>query len=527
MRRSPVNYILSYHVACCLLVLAIGGCEQTEGRLAVSADAPERAPLGLNLAGVSYYGTEIPFVDVFRVSGDWLSQAEGKPFGQGGPLDLTDSGDVRRLRPRQFAEKILFPDMGTHYPGGTYTCLYEGAGELDLALGAKVTERAPGRLVVDVTPANGPIAVRILKTDPDDPIRSIRLIQPGFEDTYAAQPFHPDFLARAKLFSVLRFMDWGRTNHSPLIHWEERTTLDSPTQGSEAGVCFELMIDLANQLDVDPWFCVPHQADDNFVRQMARLVKARLEPERTIYLEYSNEVWNLSFAQARYAAEKGRELQLGNSDFESQLRYYSRRSVEIFKIWEEEFGSTDRLVRVLSTQSVNTWTATTVLDFEDADQSADAIATAFYFGNRLGNPDTADEVAQMSIEEILAAAGEDLANHKQYICAYGEIAADRNLKFIAYEGGQHLVGYSGAENNEALEAKLIAANRHPMMKELYRQNLDTWQDCGGGLYCLFSSMSRSSKWGSWGLLEFGDQDPATAPKYQAVLEYLGVNERRP
>lgn len=52
----------------------------------------------------------------------------------------------------------------------------------------------------------------------------------------------------------------------------------------------EAMLDLANRLDADPWFCIPHLADDDFVRRFAELVKQRLEPERSVYVEYSNEV---------------------------------------------------------------------------------------------------------------------------------------------------------------------------------------------------------------------------------------------
>jgi hypothetical protein len=43
---------------------------------------------------------------------------------------------------------------------------------------------------------------------------------------------------------------------------------------------------------------------------------------------------------------------------------------------------------------------------------------------------------------------------------------------------------------------------------------------------LFSSMGKPSKWGSWGLLESVDQDPETAPKWQAVREYLSGAEGR-
>jgi hypothetical protein len=91
---------------------------------------------------------------------------------------------------------------------------------------------------------------------------------------------------------------------------------------------------------------------------------------------------------------------------------------------------------------------------------------------------------------------------------------------MAYEGGQHLVGHGGAENNEKLTQLFHAVNRHPKMKALYLRNLKDWEDAGGDLFCVFSSVGRPSKWGSWGVLEYAAQDPAQAPKYQALREYL-------
>lgn len=39
----------------------------------------------------------------------------------------------------------------------------------------------------------------------------------------------------------------------------------------------------------------------------------------------------------------------------------------------------------------------------------------------------------------------------------------------------------------------------------------------------FSSMGRPSKYGSWGILEDMYQDPKSAPKYQALTEFIQQN----
>jgi len=47
---------------------------------------PPRPALGTNLSGVNDWNSELPFVDVFRSSRRWLSQAPGMTFGAGPAL---------------------------------------------------------------------------------------------------------------------------------------------------------------------------------------------------------------------------------------------------------------------------------------------------------------------------------------------------------------------------------------------------------------------------------------------------------
>lgn len=480
---------------------------------------PGEFGLGLNLSGVTDWSSEIVFVDVFKAARPWISQAQGKPWGQGGPLDTDDHGNVRSLRPDQFAESVVFTDFGDRFPAGVYTCLYDGDGDLTFTGDANVIDRGAGRMKVEIRPKDGSAFARITRTNPADPLRNIRLVMPGHEGTYEEQPFNPDFLARWKGLGVFRFMDWARTNDSPIVEWADRPTPGDHSQ-SVRGVAPEYMIDLCNELGADGWFCMPHRASDDYVRQFARLVKARLRPDLRAYVEYSNECWNGQFGQARYCAEKGKELRLSDNAYEAQLRFYSRRSVEIFGLWEEEFGKGDWLVRVLASQSANPWTGMTVLTWQDADRHADALAIAPYFGNRHGDPNTAAETARLTPDQLIAALEQDVADARKHIEANVAEARQRGLPLIAYEGGQHLAGHGGAENNDALTALFQAANRHPGMKDLYLRHLADWRDAGGGLYSLFASTGNYSKWGSWGLTEHPGQPSSETPKLEAVREVL-------
>jgi hypothetical protein len=486
----------------------------------------KNSALGINLGGVTYWSTEIVFVDLFKHSQTWKSQAPGKKYDQGGPLDLTKDGWVRSLAgDGQIADSIILSSINGRYPGGVYTCLYDGQGELKFAHGTSVVDEKPGRIKVQVKPEQNLLTLAITKTDPKDPVRNIRFILPGFENTYSTQPFHPDFLKRWQKFKVLRFMDFQRTNNSRQTDFSDRPTPAIQTQGDSGGVALEYMIQLANTLNANPWFCIPHLATDDYIREFAKMVKQQLKPNLKVYIEYSNECWNSMFAQARHCRDRGKELRLSDNDYQAQLRYYSKRSVQIFRIWEEVFGGTKRLVRVLAAQSANPWTSEQVMDFEAAYKQADVLGIAPYFGHALGNPKNQDKTVKMSVDDVLDACKEYIEKNNKTIAEQAELATERGLRLIAYEGGQHLVGHGGAENNKAMEQLFHAANRHPRMKQLYLDYLAGWKENGGTMMAIFSSTGRFSKWGSWGIMEYHGQPVAEAPKYQAVIEFLEKNPK--
>ncbi|MBK6374693.1 MAG: hypothetical protein IPF67_16600 [Saprospiraceae bacterium] len=49
----------------------------------------------------------------------------------------------------------------------------------------------------------------------------------------------------------------------------------------------------------DPWICIPHLADDEYIIQLAKYLNANLDPSLKLHLEYSNEeVWRWWFSTA-------------------------------------------------------------------------------------------------------------------------------------------------------------------------------------------------------------------------------------
>jgi len=483
--------------------------------VALLAISSAKAEIGVNLDFMTDWSPAWSYVDGFKHARTWLPQriSGTHPWDTGEQLDLTPEGWVRSLGDDQAAAALMFWDLQGHYPGGIYTCLYDGVGELDFRGSAQATETSPGKVRVAVEPTEGGVILRVVKTDRGNPVRNIRFLMPGYED--GRDIFHPLFLETLKPFRVIRFMNWQRMNTNPSGKWADRSTPDSITQRGAQGVCIEHMVELANQTGADPWFCMPHLADDDYVRNFAQMVKARLDSRRKIYVEYSNEVWNGIFPQARHAREMGLSLGLSNNEYESQLRFYSQRSVEIFKIWEEVFGGTNRLVRALAAHSANPNVGRMIVQWRDAGRNADALAIAPYFGSNLGGN---ANVTSLGVDEVLALCREDILNQESFRKENAATAKLFGLTLIAYEGGQHLVGTRGMENNSALNTLFASANDHPAMEELYALDQEQWRQAGGELFVAYKLTGTHSKSGFWGLLRWQDQPPGTAPKYQGLLQ---------
>lgn len=482
----------------------------------------------MNLSGVVDWNTEHPFVDVFRSSRAWISQKQGESWGKGPALELDERGWVKRLEPNCFAETLVLTHG--HAPSGEYICLYEGAGQIEFGGRGKVISREPGRIVVQIDGQKEATFLSLRKTNPENPVRNIRLVMPGCERNYRTDPFTPVFLSRWRGFNTLRFMDWMETNGSKQRDWVDRPRPDDATW-SIKGVPVEVMVDLCNRLKLNPWFCLPHRATDDYVQQFARTVQQNLDPALKVYLEYSNEVWNSMFEQHRYAEEQGKKLALGPTErpWEGAAMFHARRSVELFRIWERVFGGRSRLVRVIAWQAAGSahWSDNLLLGQGDIAKQCDALGIAPYI-SFMPNPGSKnlkpDEVAQWSVEQLLDWVETNaLPECIEWMKTHKAVAAKYGLKLVCYEAGQHLVGVGGGENNAALTRLLIEANHHPRMGTIYTKYLDAWRDLGGDLMCVFSSIAGDSKWGSWGLLEGADQ--TSSPKFDAVISWNRSNPR--
>jgi hypothetical protein len=521
------------------------GSAGATGNTAATNAKNQKSPLGTNLGPLTDYSSEWAFVDAMKASRAWIS-GSGSAFDDGRAVQVDENGWVRSLLPGQVARTLMFWDIQS-YPTGQYVVLYDGKGTLEYFGGATKNAAAskPGRDVIDVRA--GGIGINLTAIDAAAPLRNIRVIMPGgacsndgrrycdasaacgtgatcesFEKTYATQIFHPKFLERLAPYKVLRFMDWSATNNSQQKSWADRP-LPTDARWTVNGAPIEIMVELVSRLGADPWFTVYHQADDAYVKQFAALVKQKLNASSKVYVEHSNEVWNGMFDQSKYVQEKGTALGLSSDPYEAGLRYHAKRSVEIFGLFSQQFEPA-RLVRVMGSQAASAWASATELDYPAAKGHTDAVAIAPYFGGDYGSPEHVGRVRGMSADQLLSdIESTALPQAIGWMKEQAAVAKARGVSLIAYEGGQHLSGIFGAENDAALNTLFDSVNRHPRMKSLYTRYLDAWKQNSGKLFVHYVNCGAYSKWGRWGALESLDQPREKSPKYDALMTFIENN----
>ncbi|MCF6189563.1 MAG: CBM9 family sugar-binding protein [Cocleimonas sp.] len=511
-----------------------------------------RSPMGINTNEIMDTTASIPFADVFKTS---LPFEEGRPWITKGKVTYDKHGWPKNLNGGQAGTRFLHTIPAKAAPNGNYTVLYDGEGVLTYSDDAKLVFREKGRDVISIMANRSGkkdefrVKLIIKHSNPSDHLRNIRVMMPGgvcannpfrrvnknqcggsrfmsFEEHHASLIFNPAYLDYMKDFKVIRFMNMSGITRNPLSHWDKRPKVTDPTWGGKEGMRgapIEIMVALANKLSADPWFSIPHKANNNFVRQQARYVKNNLKPGLKAYVEYTNEAWNSIFTQAHYVKDMGERMQLDIDRDKGGYKYFSMRSVQIFDMWESEFGGTQRIVRVMG--SWVGWTRLTemLLSYRNAYKKTDAVAIAPYFEPKLKNSKKARSVSQIfkmiydpkerrSIPEVL-----------KQIKKNAVLAAKFGVELIAYEGGQHLVDWKSRSVNSHPTKLFIAANRDWRMAKAYSDFLRGWKKNGGKLFVNFSAPRTYQWYGAWGTKEHIEQPTSKAPKHKAIVQFARSN----
>lgn len=256
-------------------------------------------PLGMNLPVINYSSEPLLFNDAMKTANFRGSDWKETTFDQ---FPKDNDGYPTQvpylINGVAYSYFVLFNSLYS----GEYALLYDGEGSVSINGVSSSVVNGVRRFTMPGIKTN--IWVAVSSVTQGNHVRNIRIIPVAYLDDEASMPtFNPQYISGLRPFHSLRFMDLNRINGSPQREWNDRPLPTSAMQSSARGVAWEYVVQLSNELAADPWICLPHMASDDYVIQLATMLKNSLGGDRKLYLEFSNEMWNFVFSQARYVLE--------------------------------------------------------------------------------------------------------------------------------------------------------------------------------------------------------------------------------
>jgi hypothetical protein len=478
-------------------------------------------PMGINLTSDVSWSTSKMWINVAKSARDW--GYVDKPYQPNLELKLSPQG-------YPLADAGLWFE-GYEYDPGVWQFSYQGSGEIDFAVGGKLltTQKGVNGTItgtfqrLDRKSPDGlliPVHLMLRNIDSNNPPSNLKIVATGY-DLNSSAVYTQEFLDFIKPFKILRYMDLTETNNSQIKTWSDRLKPNAPGKG----VAYEDLIELSNITQKEAWLTIPHLADDDYIRQTAKLFAQKYDPSLNLYLEHSNELWNNQFSQSRdlresmiaqLIKEEGLTPEAAKLKIDQEAlpqKAIVDRLCHISAIFRQEFGTRAAQIKpVLAGQAANSRHLRKGLEHlvasgQQESCQLEAIAIAPYLNTQFGsdfNPTSVDQV----FSEMDKLYQEKV---KPAIVEHAQLAEQYNLKLYAYEGGQHLSG----EN--ALEIKTAAQN-DPRMGELLTEYFCFWQNSGGEDFVFFSSIDGNSKYGHWGLKTSVNEGQTV--KYSAVINMI-------
>lgn len=457
--------------------------------------------IGMNMGLVGYGSSEWAFADMIR------------DHGNPGVVGLQDLGPIKTDEgghpidvPKGTRIDLFLNGTDRHVPA-VYRCTFPAGWTPEVQFVGKLSRRGPDYLVTvpKIAPYGATPTKLIFTAEKDGAVLDNLHCR---RDDAPPGTFNPIFLQDIKPFGVIRFMNWMFTNNQPPQTWANRP---KPTDLSilTKGVSVEEMVELANIAHVDPWFTLPFEADADYYRNFAIYVRDHLDPGRKAYVELSNEVWNTAFKQGQRAMQLGKARYPGATDVDAADFYYADRVRDLMGVWGEVFaGQSGRIVRVVATQNAWTERAEKILSHKDTWRSADVLASAPYFGSAIQDlPGKGKERIDAAFARLPSQIGPVIDK----AVALKGVANRYGLRYVTYEGGPDLIGFTPDANQDA-----AAIAHDPRMKAFYTTYLEQWRKRIGGLLVLFDLGDGTV----YQHIDYMGQPPSEAPKMAAVLDFI-------
>lgn len=528
-----------------------------------------RRNLAFGLNGLSDYSTQQPFIDQMRTARAWTGHLPGQWAGhdadwlrEGGFLN-DDGWIIRNPTNLTHIGTPILTDLPAEMTSvaGRYHAQWEGSAYPAFRGAARNVRYRRGSATFDFQPGEGPVFVDIYRGD----LRNLSVVHERHLARHeAGEIFNPDWLALIDDAETLRFMDWMATNSSEQVEWSDRPRMEDYSWALH-GAPLEVMLELANITGAEPWFTLPHGADDDYMRRFAEMVRDRLRPDLRAWIELSNEVWNWMFTQADWAEQSARARWDGREW--SGVQFYALRASEMVQIWNDVFaGQPERLVRVLSVQTGWIGMEQDILHaplWQAEDPSIgppyehfDAYAVAGYFSSYL-HVDERQALVQSWLDRSLAEAeaqaqelpsderaayieehrfdlalniaaqelldgtvSGDPANSVRdllddWLTYHARVAEEHDLTMVMYEGGTHVIVPPDRHDDSDLVDFILALNHSPQMADLHRVLIQGWDALTDAPFNTFVDVAAPTVWGSWGALRHLDDEN---PRWDALME---------
>lgn len=212
-------------------VVGGGPTPNASPKLAKAPTPEAKGNIGVGLAAVNDWSVQQPFLNVMKTARPWIVHKPGQ-WGGAGHAELVEGGFLdedgwpKRL-PREIGTlgTVILTDLPkeARYTVGRYRLAFEGQGIVEVGGRARNIRYGDGEVRFDFTPGDGMVDIRIQRSNPEDPVRKISVVnQEHIARFEAGEVFNPLWLERLQGFKVLRFMDWMETNNSEIAQWSER-----------------------------------------------------------------------------------------------------------------------------------------------------------------------------------------------------------------------------------------------------------------------------------------------------------------
>ncbi len=497
----------------CLVFTLLVGCQTAGSPQAVNN--PNRMLLGANLEGIADWSRSMAFSDLMK-----QSRAFGQPDK---PWVAMKTLDPQGWPTTDFGVIFMAAQQGVANTYGTYKMSFDSNAKPTIqavASSASVQNlrREGSQWSGDLVVPSGQEQLMLSFTNTSGGVRNLKILRPG----PSVGAYSKAFIDHIQRFGTLRFMDWGSTNGNKQEKWAQRRQPTSPSYAGEEGVPYETMIDLANTVQSDAWICVPEHADMDYVRNLAKLCKEKLNPKLKLYIENSNEVWNWGFEQAQHNLQQAKQEGLTEKDLSWDgkanewtwpARRIAKRLMQIRTVFQEVYGSDfkDRVRPIFAGQIVwpENWIEQGLAYIEHnygaPNQYVYAIAVAPYF-----NLGKVNDQKDASKDEILGALENSIETMPTWAKAdwYAKTLTKYKLRMVAYEAGPDTFGPNSV-------AAKKASQFDPRMRAIMLKYYGTWRGMGGELmnYFVAGATSYDGPYGTWGLT---DDLTRKSPKMEAI-----------